>query len=1783
MDKRVIVFSAVMAALMLASAAIVITHSDESDAATLNYDVGDTISNQGFGVGDTWTGSIPGISFEVRQYGGQFIVVGAGTFTTAGTYTIKTYIGSSLQDTTTVTVSSPTPTEYVVTFSSGTGGSVNVRNTTAYSGSTYSSSGNTLTISYGSQELITATATPASGYAFDHWSSSSGTITSNKTITAYFSALTPTTYTCYLYYNANGGSFAPSTQSYTGTSTSSHTFTISSQEPVRNGYTFLGWSTSSTATTATYHGGNTISVGYNSSKTLYAVWQAVSTYTVMLSSGTGGSVSPSSVSVQSGTTFSASGATLSFSDGQSATATPNTDYVFDHWSSTSGTISSSTTITAYFVSATPADCTVTLVADPSIGGTLSAQSVTVPSGTTPVLNQNTITIGSYTITATPAAGYGFANWLNAGTITSDKTISAHFTHPKSYVVGTAVDERVGLADTWTGTVPGLSFAADGQVASGAYYIRATGTPTTAGYYTLTTEYQGGTTYINFDVQNPATAQYTVSISITPSGGGTVTDNSVTVDAGTAVSTSGNTLTIGSYTITATPASGYSSVQWQGVRSTVDADFTINAYFAPIPQYTYTVEDTPAATITVNGTQISSDYTGTIQSGGSITVSAVMDPNYTFTRWQVYQPDTGIYDYITTLNFTDTISADTDYTMEATFNPPTPDPVVTFTRNSTSWGTVSQNTLTVVSGTTFTSSGNALTFTTSGTVVGTVTATPNQGYYFDHWSVSSGTITSDLSIMAYFGEALAFDFDVGESVSATLYSGDGQLTISGTSPPGTEVTTLHVYDPGSSLTPPVNFTSVLIEGTPTTVGVYEIIVSDGTHIEITINPAGTHTFYTVSFFTDPVNGGTVSTQSFRVREGTTWTKDGNEVQFQQPGSTTYLYSEATANPGFEFTGWSNAGNTGTVYQNMTFTAYFADRQIYHTVTFYSYPAGAGTIAPASMSVLHGTPYTITGDMYTGEVLTIGDTEIVATPNQGYAFFGWGVLQSGTITEDEDWSANFTSATHTVTISADPSAGGTVSQNTLAVDHHTVYEAYRDTEYSGHLTIGDVTITALANNGYVFEGWNHMGTGQVISDMTFTAFFSMERHYFSVDANPSVGGTITPSQSQMVPVGTAYTTNGNVLTLHTSPNIVITAEPTSGFRFDHWGSESGIVDRQMTVVAYFIGTTEYTVEFASYPSEGGSVSPLYLELPYYTTFTATGNVLKFTNAHGTQEVEATAAEGYSFHHWEPSNGIVNRNQTVTAVFDKDYHVTVKYNRNATITVDGTEITHDTILTVNQANRHQIECVPNADYRFAFYTYIDDEEEIQTNENPTQLPLCDTVFSAVVVREGDVTVTFVSGDHGTVSPASVSVPSGSRFTQQGNSLVLIQDPSIVVTATPASGYVLRGWSENVGRFIIDNTTITAYFEYDMGNAVWWDNGYANNKATIVLDYPSTLGNYSRYMTIPLLKYDRLATDSDPQYFRDAGYRLSIETGFNKRIFITLTENGVQKYAASYDPGVWQRYALILDTANGTLSYQGISSAARNPVDEFNFMDYTPIFTSKIADWSGVCDGLSFARIYHKDVGSGSHHPNFQIGNTATFLNTYGVVMIDPVLNIYEQFPAYEDLRLNLYSFAIYGDTITINNRTFDMDGSYIVVKYDKVNGRNVVSPTGAETFTAPLTNVYITWTNIPSTTPSERQCYLTFVERNQVFDLGTFAIGDLTISGEGMWYFTTALWEPFDTVKKTYVMDWSSPFNLDGNGFLLIFIALLVIVLVIMNIFWQPTVLDYAVVFGAGLISLITLGTF
>ena len=101
----------------------------------------------------------------------------------------------------------------------------------------------------------------------------SALLANGKNTAYYYFKGAPTYKTFTLKYDANGGTGAPATQTYTATSQyeNSHTFTISNDEPTRQDYEFKGWAETPNATTATRQPGGKIVV--TGTTTLYAVWE----------------------------------------------------------------------------------------------------------------------------------------------------------------------------------------------------------------------------------------------------------------------------------------------------------------------------------------------------------------------------------------------------------------------------------------------------------------------------------------------------------------------------------------------------------------------------------------------------------------------------------------------------------------------------------------------------------------------------------------------------------------------------------------------------------------------------------------------------------------------------------------------------------------------------------------------------------------------------------------------------------------------------------------------------------------------------------------------------------------------------------------------------------------------------------------------------------------------------------------------------------------------------------------------------------------------------------------------------------------------------------------------------------------------------------------------------------------------------------------------------------------------------------------------------------------------
>lgn len=193
-------------------------------------------------------------------------------YTFAGWYTAASG-GTQVTSTTTVSITAAqtlyahwTVNSYTLTLNKGTG-------IESVSGAGSKNYGSTVTIS----------ATVSPGYTWKNWTTGTSTtvFTSDQTYSftmpasakTYKANATANTY--YVKYNANGGSGSMSNSTHTYNTESN----LSPNAFTRPGYKFIGWSTSSTATSATYtdqQGVKTLTTTSKGTVNLYAIWQPTS-------------------------------------------------------------------------------------------------------------------------------------------------------------------------------------------------------------------------------------------------------------------------------------------------------------------------------------------------------------------------------------------------------------------------------------------------------------------------------------------------------------------------------------------------------------------------------------------------------------------------------------------------------------------------------------------------------------------------------------------------------------------------------------------------------------------------------------------------------------------------------------------------------------------------------------------------------------------------------------------------------------------------------------------------------------------------------------------------------------------------------------------------------------------------------------------------------------------------------------------------------------------------------------------------------------------------------------------------------------------------------------------------------------------------------------------------------------------------------------------------------------------------------------------------------------------
>ena len=1047
------------------------------------------------------------------------------------------------------------------------------------------------------------------------------------------------------------------------------------------------------------------------------------------------------------------------------TATPGTGYHFVNWTkdgdevSTSASYSFTVTEAAAFVANFEINSyDITVTADPTAGGN--------------VTGGGTYNHGSTcTLTATANTGYHFVNWTKDG---SQVSTSASYSFPvteagafvanfeiNSYVINVIAQPTEGGSVTGAATYThGATCTVTATPNEGYYFVRWL-----RGNNIVSTD----ATY-SFTVTETATYtaifqlfSYEINATVDPENTGTVTGTG-TYDHLTTC------------TLEATPATGYHFVNWTKngteVSTSASYSFTVTeaaayvAHFA-IKNYTITVEANPTAGGDVTG---GGDY----DHFQTCNLTATANTGYQFVNWTLNGQQVS-----TEANYSFTVAGGGNYVANFELN----SYEITAMANPTAGGTV-------------TGAGTYNHFDDC-----TLTATTNTGYTFINWTKNGTVVSTELSINFVVTEAASYvaNFQINSydiSVSANPAVG-GNVIGGGSYNYGTSVTLtananegytfLNWMKNGSVVSTSPNYSITVTENASYvanfSLNSYEITATANPNNGGTVSGAGTYDhFETCNLIATPdpnylflnwtLNGSVVSTSpnySFTVTGAANYVANFVPNEFTinataQPsnggtvaGAGVYNYGTtctltATANVGFHFINWTKDGVVVTTNSSYSFTVTEDGSYVAHfdhddcAITAAADPTVGGTITGA-------------GTYHYNQICTLS-----ATANAGYSFGYWskdGVMVSNrpafsiTVTENAHYVAHFMIDNYYVTVTANPTNGGSVTGE-------------------GAYQYGETcTVTAFAANGYHFVRWTKNGT-QVSTDIEYTftvtedaeliAYFTLNQYQIEVAADPSNVGSVTG--------GGSYT-HGQTATL--------TATAQSGYAFVNWTKEGNVVSNNATFsftvtengnyVAHFTSGT-HVVTTGANPSVGGQSS-------------GAG-----TYAHGAScTVVATPNEGYDFVKWMVNGQQVSTQASYTFTVTENVHLTAYFALSSyTITAEaspaeGGEVSGMGVFEFGDVCT--LTALPNDN--FVFVKWLRDDELV--SESPQ--------YSFTITGDAHYTAVFASNSCQVT--ASVDPAQGGTIVGTGT---YAYGSTVTLSITPNSNYEFLNWTENGTVFSTEET---------------------------------------------------------------------------------------------------------------------------------------------------------------------------------------------------------------------------------------------------------------------------------------------------------------------------------------------------------------------------------------------
>ena len=1388
---------------------------------------------------------------------------------------------------------------------------------------------------YNHFDVVTLTATAATGYTFLNWTKDGVAFADTETVTDTVTG--PATYVANFELNSyeitavadpeEGGEVE-------GAGTYNHFDEVILTATAAEGYTFINWTKDGVAFAETETITDTVT-----GPAAYVANFELNSYEIT-----------AVANPEEGGTIDGAG-TYNHFDVVTLTATAATGYTFINWTKDGVVFAETETITdtvtapaAYVANFELNSYEITAVANPEEGGTIEGAGI---------YNHFDVV----TLTATAAEGFHFMLWTKNGqTFAEVETITDTVTGPAAYV---AIFELNAYDITATanpeegGTIEG----------AGTYnhFEEATLTATAAEGYTflnwsLDGETVAETETYSFTVTGEAAYvanfelnSYEIAVTANPTDGGTVT-GAGTYDYGTEA------------TLTATAAEGYTFLNWtldgETVAEAETYSFTVTGEAEYVANFELNSYEIVVSVDPEEGGNITGATTGTYNHFEEITLSAQGAEGYTFINWTKNGTQVS-----TSIEFTTSVTGEAEYVAHFSHNAY----VVTVDVNIEEAG--------VVSGTGGYDHGD----------IATLTATANEGYTFVNWTMNGVEVSTENPFQLTVTETATYiaNFELNSYEITAVASPENGGTVTGTGMYdfGTEATLTATAAEGYTF---LNWTlngqtvaetatySFTVTGEAEYVANFELNSYEITAVANpenggTVEGAGTYNHFDVvtltataatgytflnwtkdgvmvaetEIYTDTVTGPAAYVANFELNSYEITVVANPEAGGTVEGAGTYNHFDivtltATTAEGYTFLNWTKDGVmvAETEIYSDTVTgpaAYVANFELNsYEITAVASPEEGGTITGAGMYD-YGTEATLT-----------------ATAAEGYTFLNW-VLDgepvaetatySFTVTGEAEYVANFELNSYEITAVANPEEGGTITGAGM-YDYGT-----------------EATLTATAAEGYTFLNWTLNGqtvaetatySFTVTGEAEYVANFELNSYEITAVASPEEGGTIT---------GAGTYDYGTEATL--------TATAAEGYTFMNWTMDGQVVAETATYSFTVTGEAEYVANFeqiiltvvaVAEPAEGGTVTGAG-EYVYGSEVTLT----------------ATAAEGYTFLNWmlngqtvvetatytfqvtEDANFVANfelNSYEITAVANPEDGGTITgagtydYGTEATLTATAAEGYHFLNWTLNgqtvaETETYSFTVTGEAAYvaNFELNSY-----EITAVANPED---GGTVEGANTYNHGDIATLTATANEGytflnwTHDGETVAETETYSFTVTGEAeyvanfelnsyeITVVANPEeggivdgtgtynhfeeVTLTATANEGYTFLNWTLN-GQTVAETAT---YSFTVTGEAAYVANFELNSYEITVAANPteggtvSGAGTYNHFETATLT-----ATANEGYHF--VNWMLNGQTVAETETY-SFTVTGEAEYVANFELNSYEITATANPTAGGTITGAG------------------------------------------------------------------------------------------------------------------------------------------------------------------------------------------------------------------------------------------------------------------------